>query len=149
MFVSTRVLIYFRVAGHRPWYVSAGSGDICTVCQDAFASIFQEYSVDLVLTGHFHVYERNAPILNGAADPNELNNPSGTWYISNGAAGHYDGLDNLVTPLQSYSRYAQDTAYGWSRLIFHNCTHFTQEFVASANGSVLDTATLYKDRKCY
>ena len=141
-------IIYFRVAGHRPWFISAGPGDICTECQDAFATIFQDYSVDLVLTGHFHVYERNAPILNGAADPNELNNPSGPWYISNGAAGHYDGLDPLVTPLMDYSRYAQDSAYGWSRLIFHNCTHFTQEFVASANGSVLDTATLYKDRKC-
>lgn len=81
-------------------------------------------------------------------DPKGLDNPSSPWYITNGAAGHYDGLDKLVRPLQQYSQFAQDSAYGWSRLTFHNCTHLTHEFVASRNGSVLDTATLYKDRKC-
>ncbi|TLD11741.1 Metallo-dependent phosphatase [Venturia nashicola] len=79
-------------------------------------------------------------------DPNELDNPRYPWYITNGAAGHYDGLDALVKPVENYSRFALDTAYGWSRLTFHNASHLTHEFVASANGSVLDTATLRKDR---
>ena len=30
------------------------------------------------------------------------------------------------------------------RLTFHNRTHLTHEFIASANGSVLDSPTLYK-----
>ena len=34
--------------------------------------------------------------------------------------------------------------FGWGRLNFENRTHLTYEFVASANGSVLDSATLYK-----
>jgi hypothetical protein len=38
--------------------------------------------------------------------------------------------------------------YGWSRLSFHNCTHLTHGFVASNNGSVLDSATLFKNRTC-
>lgn len=79
-------------------------------------------------------------------DPAELNNPDYPWYITNGAAGHYDGLDTLVRPFQNYSRYAQDTAYGWSQLTFHNATHLTHDFIASGNGSVLDSATLYKER---
>jgi 3',5'-cyclic AMP phosphodiesterase CpdA len=74
------------VAGHRPWY---SSGSVCSACQSAFEAVFIKYEVDLVLSGHFHVYERNAPIKNGTADPNELNNPSSPWYITNGAAGHY------------------------------------------------------------
>ena len=39
------------------------------------------------------------------------------------------------------------SAYGWSRLTIHNRTHLTHEFVASANGTVLDSATLYKEHK--
>ncbi|KKA25173.1 hypothetical protein T310_0764 [Rasamsonia emersonii CBS 393.64] len=138
------------VAGHRPWYISASndSSTICEACREVFEPLFLQYGVDLVLSGHVHAYERNAPIRTFDVDPNELNNPSAPWYITNGAAGHYDGLDTLNYPLQPYARYAQDTAYGWSRLTFHNCTHLTHEFVASRNGTVLDRATLFKDRKC-
>ncbi|EAW18133.1 uncharacterized protein NFIA_080770 [Aspergillus fischeri NRRL 181] len=129
----------------RPWYVSSKdqSGTICENCGEVW-----EPSVDLVLSGHAHYYERNATIANFNVDPNELINPTAPWYITNGAAGHYDGLDSLVRPLQSYSRYTQEPAYGWSKLTFHNCSHLTHEFVASRNGTVLDTATLFKDRKC-
>ncbi|KAF8884283.1 metallophosphoesterase [Gymnopilus junonius] len=132
-------------AGHRPWYVS---GTACTECQEAFESILNQYSVDLVFSGHFHVFERVAPIFNGTVDLNELNNPKFPWYITNGAAGHYDGLDTLNDVLAPFSRAAIDTDYGWSRLMFHNCTHLTHEFVRSADGAVLDSATLFKDRKC-
>ncbi|KAJ5902116.1 Metallo-dependent phosphatase [Penicillium taxi] len=137
-------------AGHRPWYANAKNktSSICEDCREVFEPLFIQYNVDLVLAGHNHYYERNAPISNFNVDPNELNNPSAPWYIVNGAAGHYDGLDSLKMPLQPYSRYAQDTAYGWSKLTFHNCTHLTHEFISSSNGTVLDTATLFKDRKC-
>jgi hypothetical protein len=144
-------MLTFRAAGHRPWYISvtSASGDMCEECRQAFEPIFLKYSVDLVLSGHVHAYERNAPVRYSDADPNGLDNPSAPWYITNGAAGHYDGLDPLARPLQSYSRFAVDTAYGWSRLTFHNCSHLTHEFVASANGSLLDTATLFKKRECH
>ena len=133
------------LAGHRPSYVSSAN---CPQCVEAFETTLNEFSVDLVLAGHVHVYERSAPIFQNVTDPNELNNPRFPWYIVNGAAGHYDGLDTLNTVLSPFSRAAFDTHYGWSRLIFHNCTHLTQEFVSSADGSVLDSATLFKDRKC-
>jgi hypothetical protein len=71
-------------------------------------------------------------------------------YITNGAAGHYDGLSTMATP-QPYQRFGLDTRnarYGWSKLTLHNCTHLTHEFVASKNGTVLDTATLFMNRTC-
>jgi len=138
------------IAGHRPWYISAKneSSSVCEDCRKVFEPIFLKHGVDLVLSGHNHVYERNAPISVFDADPNGLYNPSAPWYITNGAAGHYDGLDSLELPLQPYSRAAQDSAYGWSKLTFHNCTHLTHEFISSSNGTVLDTATLFKDRQC-
>jgi 3',5'-cyclic AMP phosphodiesterase CpdA len=141
------------VAGHRPWYLSHAnaSGTICWSCKDVFEPLLIQYGVDLVLSGHSHVYERNAPIADSVIDKNELNNPSSPWYITNGAAGHYDGLDSLQVPYQKYQRFGLDTTngtYGWSKLTFHNCTHLTHDFVASNNGSVLDTATLFKNRTC-
>ncbi|CAK3967898.1 Metallo-dependent phosphatase [Lecanosticta acicola] len=134
------------VLGHRPFYNSAGG--ICANCITAFEDIFHQYGVDLYFCGHSHVYNRNAPIYKNITDPNELNNPNATWYIVNGAAGHYDGLDTLNYPLMPYTRYAQDTAYSWSKLIFHNCTHLTQQAIDSGNGTVYDQATLFKNRTC-
>lgn len=54
------------VGGHRPWYISAKnrSSTVCLECQDVFEPLFMEYSVDLVLSGHVHAYERNAPLYN-------------------------------------------------------------------------------------
>ncbi|CUM67331.1 uncharacterized protein PRCAT00005024001 [Priceomyces carsonii] len=130
--------------GHRPWYVAAKKSDRCTTCQEAFEDILTKNNVDLVLAGHVHNYERLSPVANNEVDPNGLNNPSAPWYILNGIAGHYDGLDSLVYPLPDYVEYSQDTAYGWSKFTVHNRTHLTHEFVVSSNNTVLDTATLYK-----
>lgn len=137
------------VAGHRPWYISAenDTSDVCWTCKDVFEPLLYEFNVDLVLSGHVHAYQRNAPVYKNKADPAGLDNPTSPWYITNGAAGHYDGLDTLVRPFPGYVDFALDTAYGWSQLTFHNATHLTHEFVASSNGSVLDTATLYKSHK--
>lgn len=137
------------VAGHRPWYLSHAntSGTICWMCKDVFEPLLNKYNVDLVLSGHAHVYERQAPLADSRIDPRELDNPSSPWYITNGAAGHYDGLDSLQSPRKPYSRFGLDTSnatYGWSRLTFHNRTHMTHDFVASKSGQVLDSATLFK-----
>lgn len=134
------------VMGHRPFYNSAGG--ICANCTKSFEPLFHQYGVDLYFCGHSHVYCRNDPVYNNVSDPNGLNNPNSTWYIVNGAGGHYDGLDTLDPTLMPYTRYAQDTTYSWSKLIFHNCTHLTQQAISSANGTVYDQATLFKNRTC-
>jgi hypothetical protein len=136
------------VSGHRPFYGEDMIGSsVCGVCRDALESILDEYSVDLLLAGHVHNYERMMPMShNGTIDKRGLDNPTAKWVIMNGAAGHYDGLDPLNPQYGgSYIVKAFDTAYGWSRLTVHNATHLTHEFVASRNNTVLDTATLYKE----
>ncbi|KAJ5093354.1 hypothetical protein N7456_009215 [Penicillium angulare] len=130
------------VAGHRPWYVDDSK---CDSCQTAFEPLLLEYGVDIALFGHKHFYERMTPIANNTPDSKGLNNPSAPWYIVNGAAGHYEGLSSVDTPYENYTVKAIDTVYGWSRFTVHNCTHITQDFIASANGTVLDSATLYKN----
>lgn len=133
-----------------PFYAS-GKSNVCENCREAFEELLIENNVDLVMSGHFHIYERNTPINNGTSDPNGLNNPSSPWYITNGAGGHYDGLDSFDSPLQDYQVFGLSTenkTYGWSKLTFHNCTHLTHDFIASNNNSVIDTATLFKNRTC-
>lgn len=134
------------VAGHRPWYAAVEDGDACTDCQTAFEHLFLEYEVDVAIFGHVHNYERMNPVAYNVSDPNGLNNPSAPWYILNGAAGHYDGMDSLIYPLPDYVEYSFDNTYGWSRFTVHNATHLTHDFIASRNDTVMDTATLYKKR---
>jgi acid phosphatase type 7 len=129
------------VAGHRPWYVST---TVCSECQDAFEPLLIKYGVDLVLHGHKHFYERHAAVANGVAQ--EIDNPTAPWYIVNGAAGHYDGLDTPTTPVATSRKII--VKFGWSLFTVHNCTHLTTEFISSGDGSVMDTATLYKNRSC-
>jgi acid phosphatase type 7 len=135
--------------GHRPWFAS---GSNCANCSLAFAPIFQQYGVDVVLQGHFHVYERNYPVFpNGTIDPNKYNNPSSPWYIINGIAGHYDGMDSFTAPLQPYQAYGIDinnATYGWSRISFKNSSALYHEFIASNNDTVLDSNYLYKNHVC-
>ncbi|KAG9563418.1 Metallo-dependent phosphatase, partial [Aureobasidium melanogenum] len=146
--VNRSVTPWVIVFGHRPYYTS---GDSCAPCQAAFEDIFIEYNVDLVMNGHFHVFERNAPIgKNGTIDPNGLNNPAAPWYIINGLGGHYAGLDTFsqIQPYQDFGIDLNNATYGWSRLTFHNCSHLTHELVNSSSNAVIDTATLYKARSC-
>jgi 3',5'-cyclic AMP phosphodiesterase CpdA len=97
------------VSGHRPWYISNKntSSSVCLNCQIVFEPLFYQYNVDLVLSGHVHAYERNAPVYRYNVDPAGLVNPRASWYITNGAAGHYDGLDTLLPP-QPYSRFQNE-----------------------------------------
>ncbi|KAF2020392.1 Metallo-dependent phosphatase [Aaosphaeria arxii CBS 175.79] len=145
--INRSITPWIVVAGHRPWYLSHtnNSGTICWTCKDVFEPLLIKYNVDLVISGHAHVYERQAPLANGVVDKAELNNPISPWYITNGMGGHYDGLDALQDPRQNYSRYGLDTSnatYAWSKLTFHNCTHMSHDLIASKNGSVVDHSTL-------
>jgi hypothetical protein len=130
------------VSGHRPWYVSTGE---CIECKAAFEPLFIKYDVDLVMHGHKHIYERHAAVASNVSTEID-NNPVGPWYIVNGAAGHWNGLDVHGTPVPSSRKIISE--YGWSRFTVNNCTHLTTEFISSGKGVVKDTATLIKHRKC-
>jgi hypothetical protein len=131
------------VSGHRPWYVSS---KICQECKAAFEPLLIKYDVDLVLHGHQHMYERHGAVANGVVTEID-NNPVGPWYIVNGAAGHWNGLDNNKTVVPS-SRKLIVAKYGWNRFTVQNCTHLTTEFISSADNTIKDNATLIKHRKC-
>ncbi|TIB28064.1 hypothetical protein E3P86_03935 [Wallemia ichthyophaga] len=129
------------VGGHRPWY---GTSPDCPGCKESFEELLVKYDVDLVMHGHVHLYERLAPISNGTVDKKGLDNPTSPWYIINGAAGHYDGLDDMPEDVSPQSRNIIQGEFGYDEITIHNRTHLTHSFIVSKNDTLLDTQTLYK-----
>lgn len=94
--------------------------------------------------GHVHAYERSWPTSgNGTNIQRTYDNPTLPVHFVNGAGGHWQGIDYLTNPA-NYSAKTISGLYGWSTIEFHNRTHMTYEFVASANDTVMDRVTLYK-----
>jgi hypothetical protein len=85
--VDRTVTPWVIVAGHRPWYSTGGSDNICTPCQTAFEPLFYKYGVDLGIFGHVHNSQRFNPVYNQTADPAGLNNPTAPMYIIAGGPG--------------------------------------------------------------
>jgi len=88
------------VSHHRPVYTCGSTHSPAGNVRDAWQPLFDEFDVDVVLTGHNHVYHRSRPIrgLSGsdgivAAETAEhapvitAGVPSGTVYVLSGGAG--------------------------------------------------------------
>jgi hypothetical protein len=83
-----------------------------------FAPLFDKYSVDLVINGHNHIYERNNPLIGGKETVNAPSGSTitpatqGTTYVVSGGAGvslykfdakdSYEGDVNVNTAIASY-----------------------------------------------
>lgn len=130
------------VSGHRPWYSASTN---CTSCLLAFESIMVKYSVDVVWFGHVHYYERDTPIANGVPDPKGLDNPTSPWYFTSGAAGNFEGHGKPASPPPPFVEFVNHADFGWSKLIFHNSSYLTQQYISSETNEVLDEATLHRD----
>jgi acid phosphatase len=140
--VDRSVTPWVIVAGHRPWY-STGTGNDCTACQAAFEDIFYQYGVDLGVFGHVHNSQRFAPVYNGTADANGMNDPKAPMYIVAGGAGNIEGPDAPgVEP--SYTEFAYGSGYSYATVRFVDEQHLQVDFYQSSNGTLLDSSTLYK-----
>ncbi|KAF8319499.1 Metallo-dependent phosphatase-like protein [Cantharellus anzutake] len=122
------------------WYSSKPT---CSECQKAFESLFIQYGVDLAVFGHVHNMQEIAPIANDVVDPAGLNNPKAPWYIVTGAAGNIEGLAPLGEQ-PSYITWADDTVFGFSKLLFQDRNRLTVQFIRSRDGVILRNSTLYK-----
>ncbi|BGP42811.1 hypothetical protein JCM10450v2_006926 [Rhodotorula kratochvilovae] len=132
---------------HRPWVTNmepAGTG--YPAWQQAFEKILYDNEVDIAQFGHVHTYELFTPQYNGTLDANGLNNPRAPLLLLNGAAGHYDGLDEFDSDERiNGTLFANDQEFTWGRLTFNNRTHASYELIASRNSSVINSWTLYKE----
>jgi hypothetical protein len=56
-----------------------------------------------------------------------------------------EGHSSAAVPLPDYTVFVDQVTYGWSLLTFHNSTHMTEQFIDATNGTVVDSATLYRE----
>lgn len=92
---------------HRPMYCSKINSKDCTEDTDKlrelFENIFFKYSVDLVLTGHRHNYERIYPVYNNTVDVDSLKKMNNTYvnpkypsYVICGATGNSESMEDEI-----------------------------------------------------
>ncbi len=120
---------------HPPW--SSGDHGSSTRMRDTFAPLFEQYEVDLVLTGHDHNYERSKPMKGNAVAPAGTR---GIPYLVVGSGGAT--LRSFPGSQPSWSAFRDNTSMGYLDVVVDGGT-LTTKFITST-GSVRDTLTLKK-----
>jgi hypothetical protein len=123
---------------HRPPF-SGGPDGIDTDVRRYWVPLFDEYHVDLVISGHNHLYERTYPINYTISESTPASSPeNGTVYIVSGGWGApiYSGTDSwaAVGPISKYSFTVVD-------ILDNGMLHLT---ALDANGNILDDYSILK-----
>lgn len=90
--IAENVQHNFLIVVSHPGCYSAGAYDgDAQIMRGHWRSVFEEYGVDLAISGHEHVYLRTKPLYNDKVDSGK-----GVTYVIGGCAGgkKYDGKDN-------------------------------------------------------
>ncbi|XP_050217100.1 purple acid phosphatase 18 [Mercurialis annua] len=109
---------WLLVLFHVPWYNSnkahRGEGDDMMA---AMEPLLYAASVDIVLTGHVHAYERTKRVNGGRSDP------CGAVHITIGDGGNREGLaQKYVSPQPEWSVF-REASFGHGELKLANSTH--------------------------
>jgi len=90
---------------HQPAYSTCTRHGSDHELREAWTPIFDEHRVDVVLSGHNHIYERSVPIRDGQERPMG----EGTMYIVSGGAGaplyvesDSEWFGNIANPIEHY-----------------------------------------------
>jgi hypothetical protein len=105
--------------------------------RDTFAPVFEQYGVDLVLTGHDHNYERSKPMKGSAVAPSGTR---GITYLVVGSGGAT--LRTFPGAQPSWTAFRDNTTMGYLDVVVDGGT-LTTKFISST-GTVRDTLTLTK-----
>ncbi len=127
----------------RPWKIvffhhpiwSSGEHGSTAAMQREFTPLFEQYKVDLVLTGHDHNYERSKP-MKGTA----VASSGGIPYIVVGSGGAT--LRTFPSSQPSWSAFRDNTNVGYLDVVVDGGT-LTAKFITS-NDTVRDSLTLTK-----
>jgi acid phosphatase len=141
--VDRTVTPWVFAAGHRPWYSTGGSDNVCAPCQAAFEPLFYKYGVDLGVFGHEHNSQSFNPVYNGTADPAGLQDPKAPMYVVAGGTGNIEGLTDVGSNYTTNTfAYAADFSYARVRVLDAN--NLGIDFYESSNDTLLYSTQLYK-----
>ncbi|MDU4959348.1 MAG: metallophosphoesterase family protein [Sporomusaceae bacterium] len=119
---------------HRPPYDNKSFRDNIAVRQ-AFTPLFDQYGVDLVFSGHDHVYARSHPLLDGTAAAR------GPVYIATGRSGSKVYANTAANPLNAVFYNPQDEP---NYLTVTVGSDSIRVVAVKQSGAVLDSWTLRK-----
>ena len=134
---------------HHPVYTrgthdSTQEGELIRL-HDNLVPLFESEKVDLVLSGHSHVYERSYLLENEAilqsdlTDYTKIASPDGTIYLVTGCAGEH-GTGPLDLPIMARS-YGEVLGFSMFDVGWQGCVGAS----SSATGAPRDLFTLHKD----
>ena len=95
---------------HPPYTGSTHDAAGQAFVKDAFSAIFDDTGVDIVFTGHNHLYERTAPIKGDKM----VGEGEGPVYITTGAGGAPQYPEELPAP--PYMRFYKDGIFSFSKV---------------------------------
>ena len=126
---------------HCPWYNSntAHYGEWQTVTmRENMESIFYEYHVNLVFSGHVHAYETTYPVYQN------VTKDDGVVYVTIGDAGNAEGHASLYYDKPSWSDFRNGTQYGHGVLNVINDQKLQWEWHRNVDGEfvVVDSRTI-------
>ena len=102
-------------------------------------SLFNQYNVDLVLSGHVHSYARTCNVYNEKCVDNI---DKGTTHVTLGCGGHK--LSEVDHDQYNWLEYAE-TKFGYGRVFADFDRSLRLEYVTTDDGEVQDSVTLYNN----
>ena len=116
--VDRTVTPWIVVNIHAPWYNSntQHTRDGAAM-QTAYESLFVQYKVNIVYSGHVHAYQRSLPVVNGKVMPDG----QGIVHVTSGDGGA-SLYTKWVSPTPAWSA-VNRAEYGHSEITFMNETH--------------------------
>mmetsp|Transcript_1386 Transcript_1386/g.3060 ORF Transcript_1386/g.3060 Transcript_1386/m.3060 type:complete len:529 (+) Transcript_1386:3-1589(+) len=132
------------VCGHRPMVCTSTKSEYCKNDAKYLSSylrpLLDQFKVDLVVAGHVHMYERSAPV-----DASGDVKPAGQApvFVLTGASGTKEQMMGGWVDPPPPSSLVRMAEYGFG-VVRASATTLVWEYVASGNGTVLDTFTLSK-----
>ena len=118
--------------------VELPNGEGFMAARELLCPVFDDYGIDLVLSGHYHVYSRSTAIKGGAASAD------GTVYLSAGSASgsNFDSADGSeVSPLIDFYKNNDEPSYS---LLSFSEDEIEVHSYGTDSGDEFDTFTLTK-----
>ncbi|GFS07144.1 purple acid phosphatase [Elysia marginata] len=142
------------VLGHRPLYCSTHIGDDCSkpdsLVREGLEEIFYQMSVDIVVQGHEHNYERLWPVYRNQVTDYSYINPSAPVQLISGAAGSAENVDHFPQqkkPEWSAFRMDNKAMNSYGRMLVVNESHVLWEQRSIYNHRTLDSIWIVKNRE--
>ena len=125
---------------HKPMYSSNSYHGSEVELREALEDLFVENSVDLVIAGHDHFYERTHPVI----DEQVVEKGPIHLVIGIGGRAAYEELDE---PQPEWSAFRENNSYGWTKLIYDGSSRTIDFTHYRIDNSIGDQFTLQENWK--